>query len=90
MNTTTTIIYVVALLGIFYFMLIRPQNKQRKERGDMLSKIKVGDDIYTIGGILGEVTRIKDKTIWLRVSDKVEIEVLKTSIGGLQGTGESR
>lgn len=90
MGSWGTIIYVVFLVALFYFMLIRPQSKQRKERNDMLSNIKVGDDIYTIGGILGEVTRIKEKTIWLRVSDKVEIEVLKSSIGGLQGTGEAK
>jgi len=90
MGSWGTIIYVVFLGALFYFMLIRPQSKQRKERNDMLTNIKVGDDIYTIGGILGEVTRIKEKTIWLRVSDKVEIEVLKSSIGGLQGTGEAK
>ena len=84
------IIYIVALIGLFYFMLIRPQNKQRKERTEMLSGVKIGDDIYTVGGILGSVTRIKEKTVWLRISDKVEIEVLKSSIGGLQGTGESQ
>ena len=84
------VMYVVVLIGLFYFMLIRPQNKQKKERGEMMSNIKVGDDIYTVGGILGSITRIKEKTIWLRVSDKVEIEVLKTSIGGLHGTGDSK
>ena len=90
MGSWGTIIYVVFIIALFYFMLIRPQSKQRKERTDMLSNIKVGDDIYTIGGILGEITRIKEKTVWLRVSDKVEIEVLKSSIGGLQGTGEAK
>jgi len=84
------VIYVVVLIGLFYFMLIRPQNRQRKERTEMLSSVKVGDDIYTVGGILGNVTRIKEKTVWLRISDKVEIEVLKSSIGGLQGTGDSK
>lgn len=90
MGNYGTIIYIVFILALFYFMLIRPQSKQRKERNNLLSNIKVGDDIYTIGGILGEVTRIKEKTIWLRVSDKVEIEILKSSIGGIQGTGEAK
>ncbi|MGI5892734.1 MAG: preprotein translocase subunit YajC [Bacillota bacterium] len=84
MTSTMMIIYVVFFIAIFYFLLIRPQKKQRQQRGDMLSKLQVNDEVYTIGGILGTITRIKENTIWLRVSEKVEIEVLKSSIGGLK------
>jgi preprotein translocase subunit YajC len=84
LTSTMMIIYVVFFIAIFYFLLIRPQKKQRQQRGDMLSKLQVNDEVYTIGGILGTITRIKENTIWLRVSEKVEIEVLKSSIGGLK------
>jgi len=78
-----TIGYIVLLAAMFYFLLIRPQRKQRKEKENMMSNLSVGDEIYTIGGILGTVTRIKDRTVWLRVSEKTEIELLKSSIGGV-------
>ena len=49
----------------------------------MLAALSIGDEIYTAGGILGTVTRIKEHTIWLRISEKCEIELLKSSIGGI-------
>lgn len=82
-GSTGMIIYIVLLAAMFYFLLIRPQRKQRKEKNEMLNNLTVGDEIYTIGGILGTVTRIKDRTIWLRISEKTEIELLKSSIGGI-------
>lgn len=81
--------YMVFLVAIFYFLLIRPQQKQKKQRVAMMDSLSVGDDIYTAGGILGTITRIKEQTIWLRISDKCEIELLKTSIGGLKAKDES-
>ena len=83
MGSWMTIIYIVLLLAVFYFLLIRPQSKQKKERNAMMNALSIGDEIYTIGGILGTVTRIKEHTIWLRISEKTEIELLKSSIGGI-------
>ena len=62
-NMSWTIIYIVAIAAMFYFMLIRPSKKQNKSRAEMLNALCVGDEIYTTGGILGTVTRIKEKTI---------------------------
>ena len=75
--------YIVFIVAMFWLLLIRPQRKQKKERSDMLSALSIGDEIYTAGGILGTVTRIKEHTIWLRISEKCEIELLKSSIGGI-------
>lgn len=75
--------YVVFFIAIFYFLLIRPQSKQKKQREQMMQQVSVGTEIYTVGGILGRITRVKEKTVWLKVCDKVEIEVFKTSIGGI-------
>lgn len=82
MSGAITIIYVLAIVGMFYFLLIRPQSKQKKERAAMMNALSVGDEIYTAGGILGTITRIKEHTVWLRISEKCEIELLKSSIGG--------
>ena len=81
--------WLVLMVGIFYFMLIRPQQKQKKQRAAMMESLNVGDEIYTAGGILGTITRIKEQTIWLRISDKCEIELLKNSIGGLKTKEET-
>lgn len=81
--------YMVFLVLIFYFLLIRPQQKQKKQRASMMDSLNVGDEIYTAGGILGTITRIKEQTIWLRISDKCEIELLKSSIGGLKAKDEA-
>ena len=75
--------YIVFIVAMFYLLLIRPQRKQKRERSSMMSALSVGDEIYTVGGILGTITRIKEHTVWLRISDKCEIELLKSSIGGL-------
>lgn len=78
--------YLAILLLAFYFLLIRPQSKQRKARMAMLDELKVSDEIFTVGGILGTVTRISDDIVRLQISDGVEIEVLKGSVGGLRNT----
>ena len=82
-STLASVGYIVFIVALFYFLLIRPQRKQKKEKNTMLDSLAVGDEIYTIGGILGTVTRIKDRTIWLRISEKCEIELLKSSISGI-------
>ena len=79
---SSTIIMIVVFVAIFYFLIIRPQQKRKKETDAMMSALKVGDEIYTAGGILGVITKLKERTIWMRVSEKTEIELLKTSIGG--------
>lgn len=81
--------WLVLMVAMFYFLLIRPQQKQKKQRTAMMDSLNIGDEIYTAGGILGTITRIKEQTIWLRISDKCEIELLKTSIGGLKAKDEN-
>ena len=61
------IIMIVAMVAIFYFLLIRPQRKKDKAVKDMLSSLKVGDRICTIGGIYGTIAALKDDTVTLKV-----------------------
>lgn len=81
-----TAVYFVFIFGIFYLVLIRPQQKRQKEHKRMIEELKVNDEIITAGGIFGTVSRIKDNSIWLKVADKVEIEVLRSSVNTIQGT----
>ena len=79
-----SILYIAVFILIFYFLLIRPQQKNRKKRQELLGSLNVNDRVYTAGGILGTITMVKEDSVWLKVADKVEIQVLKTGIGGLQ------
>ena len=76
-----TIIYFVAIIAIIYFLLISPQKKRTKQHNDMVNNLTIGVEVVSIGGIHGEVSRIKDDTIWMKVSNNVEIELEKSAIG---------
>ncbi len=76
-----SILMMVALLGVFYFLMIRPENKRKKEAEQMRAAIKVGDKITTIGGIVGTVVDIKNDNIVIETSaDQVRMELTKWSV----------
>ena len=84
-----TIVMLVAMIAIFYFMLIRPENKRKKEAEKMRSELSVGDVITTIGGIVGTICAVKDNTIVIETSaDRVRMEFTKWAIStkGTQST----
>ena len=75
---TSTIVMLVMMLAVFYFMLIRPENKRKKEAEQMRSAVKVGDRITTIGGICGTVVSVKDDKLVVETgADQVRIELAK-------------
>ena len=69
------------MFAIFYFLMIRPQQKQRQERDRMLAAIKRGDKVVTTSGMFGTVTNVTDKTVTLRVADQVKLEFERAAIG---------
>ena len=77
----TTIIMLVAMVAVFYFMLIRPENKRKKEAERQRSALKVGDQITTIGGIVGTVVSVKDEKFVIETgADLVRIEFAKWAL----------
>jgi len=75
------LIMMVLMFAIFYFMLIRPENKRKKEAEQMRSAVKTGDKITTIGGIIGTVVNVKDDKIVIETSaDQVRMELAKWAI----------
>lgn len=82
MNTLPmTIVMIVGMLAIFYFFMIRPENKRKKEAEELRSSISVGDRITTIGGIMGTVVNVKDEKIVIETSaDQVRIELCKWAV----------
>lgn len=75
------IIMLVLVFVIMYFVMIRPQKKQEKEASDMRNNLEVGDEITTIGGIIGKVVSIKEETLVLETShDRTHIRILKSAV----------
>ena len=78
---SSSIIMLVVMLAVFYFMLIRPENKRKKEAEEMRSSVKTGDKITTIGGICGTVVNVKESKIVIETgADQVRIELEKWAI----------
>ena len=72
---------IAVMIVVFYFFAIRPQKKQEKEANAMRNSLQVGDEITTIGGIIGKVVSIKDETLVLETTrDGTKIRILKTAI----------
>ena len=75
------IIILVAFIGVFYFMILRPEKKKKKEEEQLRNSLKEGDKITTIGGIIGKIVDIKDDNIVIETSaDRVRMELAKWSV----------
>ena len=87
----STLITLGLMLADFYFMLIRPENKRKKEAEEMRSAVKVGDKITTIGGICGTVVSIKDDKLVIETSaDQVRIELAKWAMSTNETAAEQK
>lgn len=76
-----TIGMLVVLLVVFYFFLIRPQKKQEKQANEMRNNLQVGDEITTIGGIIGKIVAIKEETVTIETGhDRSKIRILRSAI----------
>lgn len=73
---------IVVMIAIFYFMLIRPENKKKKAAEELRNSLKVGDEVTTIGGIIGTVCAVKDGSVVIETgADRVRVEMTKWAIG---------
>ncbi len=79
------------MIGVVYFMMIRPQQRKQKAWNDMLSQLKAGDKITTVGGIRGTILSLKDDTLIVRVApDGIKIEVVKSAIAAVTTQEEGK
>lgn len=86
-----TIIYFAVLIAIFYLLLIRPQQKQAKERKKMLSSVKSGDTVVTNSGISGKIVRLKDDYFILETGpDRVKLRMQRDAIGYVEKSGKEK
>ena len=76
-----TVIMLIVMVAIFYFFMYRPQKKQEKQVNDMRNSLEVGDEITTIGGIIGKVISMKEETVMIETgADKTKIRILRSAI----------
>ncbi|WP_028581863.1 preprotein translocase subunit YajC [Desulfogranum japonicum] len=85
---STQLIMMALIFGVFYFLLIRPQQKKAKEHQNFLSALKKGDKIVTGGGIHGQITGLTDTVITLEIADGVRIKVNRASVMGSASDAE--
>jgi preprotein translocase subunit YajC len=78
---------MVLFIVIFYFLLIRPQQKKAKEHAAMLGKLASGDEVVTAGGIVGKVTEVQDGFVTLEIAEGVRIKVQKFQVSSLVPKG---
>lgn len=79
----STIIMFGAIFAIFYFMIIRPQQKRAKEREKLLSNIEKGDKIVTSGGVHGTIVGLEEKTALIEIAPNVKIKIERSAIGSV-------
>lgn len=76
-----TIVMLVAMVAVFYFFLYRPQKKQEKQQKEMMNSLNVGDEITTIGGIVGRIVSIKEEVVSIETSkDRTRLSILRSAI----------
>jgi preprotein translocase subunit YajC len=79
----TTLIPFALIIGVFYFLIIRPQNKKQKETQRMLGALKKGDRVVTIGGIHGVVQSVRESSVVVKVDENVKLEFSRTAISSV-------
>jgi len=76
---------MLLIIGVFYLLMIRPQQKRQRELQEMISQLKAGDRIVTTGGIIGTITTVRDASFFIRSADKSIIEIARSAVAGIDG-----
>lgn len=84
-NPWANVIMLVAMFAIFYFLLIRPQQKRAKEHKQLIDSLKVGDSVVTAGGVHGKVAGILEDTVMVEIATGVKVKFNRSSIVGIKG-----
>ena len=78
---------ILLIILVFYFLIIRPQQKRQKELQETIANLKIGDRIVTTGGVIGVITTVRDTSFLIRSADKSILEIARTSIAGVDDDG---
>lgn len=83
------IVPMVLIIGVFYILLIRPQQQRQRKLQETVSQLKAGDRIVTTGGIIGTITSVKDTSFLIRSADKSILEVARSAVAGIDEEPQS-
>jgi len=75
---------ILLIIGVFYILLIRPQQKRQRELQQTISQLKVGDRVVTTGGVIGTITTVRDTSFLIRSADKSILEIARSAVAGIQ------
>ena len=89
-NPLVNLGFIALLVGIMYFVMIRPQQKQMKAHRELLTGLKKGDEVVTQGGVIGKIHLVSDTTVTLEVASGVRIRVLKRSVYGVMNDEQAQ
>ena len=76
----TSILFMVAIFGIFYFLILRPQQKKQKEQRDMIGRLAKGDEVVTNGGLVGKIMELDDSFMTLEIASGVTVKVQRFAV----------
>jgi preprotein translocase subunit YajC len=81
---------MLLIIGVFYMLLIRPQQKRQRELQQTISELKAGDRVVTTGGVIGTITTVRDTSFLIRSGDKSILEIARSAIAGIEGEEEKK
>jgi preprotein translocase subunit YajC len=84
-SLASTLVPFLLIIVVFYFLILRPQQKRTKERAKLLEGVKKGDKVITAGGMHGVVEGVEDKSVLLKIADNVKVKIEKTGIASIVG-----
>jgi preprotein translocase subunit YajC len=87
-ETSISILYMVGLFAVLWFVMIRPQQQRQKKHAQMVASLKVNDRIVTAGGIYGTIIKVKEDTYILKIAENVRIELLRSAVSHLLSSSE--
>jgi len=79
---------ILLIIGVFYFLLIRPQQKRQKQLQETISSLKIGDRVVTTGGVIGVITMVRDTSFLIRSADKSILEIARSAIADIDREGK--
>lgn len=75
---------MLLIIGVFYMLLIRPQQKRQRELQETISQLKTGDRVVTTGGLIGTITTVRDTSFLIRSGEKSILEIARSAVAGIQ------
>lgn len=75
---------MLLIIGVFYILLIRPQQKRQRELQQTISQLKAGDRVVTTGGVIGTITTVRETSLLIRSADKSILEIARSAVAGIQ------